>query len=70
VERLAADAEYYRVINLRTLRNTRMGNLMGLAAVTLPTGVPSCGIMFNAAPGQEARLLRLARAAEAALGRA
>jgi aspartyl-tRNA(Asn)/glutamyl-tRNA(Gln) amidotransferase subunit A len=67
VERLAVDAEYYRVINLRTLRNTRMGNLMGLAAVTLPTGVPSCGIMLNAAPGHEGRLLRLARAAEAAL---
>jgi aspartyl-tRNA(Asn)/glutamyl-tRNA(Gln) amidotransferase subunit A len=67
VARLAADADYYRAINLKTLRNTRMGNLMGLAAVTLPTGVPSCGIMFNAPPGHEGRLLRLARAAEAAL---
>jgi aspartyl-tRNA(Asn)/glutamyl-tRNA(Gln) amidotransferase subunit A len=68
VARLAADAEYYRTINLRTLRNTRMGNLMGLTSVTLPAGVASCGIMFNAAPGREAQLLRLAHAAEAALG--
>lgn len=68
VARLAADAEYYRTINLRTLRNTRMGNLMGLASVTLPTGVGSCGIMFNVPPGREAQLLRLARAAEAVLG--
>lgn len=68
VERLAADADHYRAINLRTLRNTRMGNLMGLTSVTLPAGTPSCGIMFNAAPGHDAYLLRLARAAEIALG--
>jgi aspartyl-tRNA(Asn)/glutamyl-tRNA(Gln) amidotransferase subunit A len=68
VKRLAEDAEYYRVINLKALRNTRMGNLMGLTATTLPTGHPSCGIMFNAPPGHEARLLRLSHAAETALG--
>jgi aspartyl-tRNA(Asn)/glutamyl-tRNA(Gln) amidotransferase subunit A len=67
VQRLLDDAEYYRAINLKTLRNTRMGNLMGLTAVTLPTGTPSCGIMLNAPAGHDARLLRLARAAEAAL---
>jgi aspartyl-tRNA(Asn)/glutamyl-tRNA(Gln) amidotransferase subunit A len=67
VIRLVEDPDYYRAINLKTLRNTRMGNLMGLTAVTLPTGVPSCGIMFNAPPGHEGRLLRLARAAEMAL---
>lgn len=67
VIRLVEDPDYYRIINLKALRNTRMGNLMGLTAVTLPTGVPSCGIMFNAPPGHEGRLLRLARAAEKAL---
>ncbi len=67
VARVAADADYYRAINLKTLRNTRMGNLMGLTSVSLPTGTPSCGIMLNAAPGHDARLLRLARAAERAL---
>jgi aspartyl-tRNA(Asn)/glutamyl-tRNA(Gln) amidotransferase subunit A len=65
--RVAADPEYYRTSNLATLRNTRMGNLMGLTAVSLPAGAPSCGIMLNALPGQEGRLLRLAAAAEATL---
>lgn len=66
--RLLGDREYYVAENLLTLRNTRIGNLMGLASLTLPTGTPSCGLMFFAAPMQEARLLRLAAAAEAALG--
>ncbi len=41
--RVAADPDYYRAVNLRTLRNTRLGNLMGLAAISLPTGIPACG---------------------------
>ncbi len=40
---------------------------MGLCALTLPTGVPSCGIMLMAAPTWKKRLLRLGAAAEAAL---
>ncbi|SLN42920.1 amidase [Roseisalinus antarcticus] len=67
VERLLADDAYYIASNLKTLRNTRLGNLMGLCGLSLPTGVPSTGIMFSAAPMQEARLLRLGAAAEAAL---
>ncbi len=66
-DKLLADKDYYVTENLMALRNTRIGNLMGECAMTLPTGVPSCGIMFNAAPGQEERLLRLAAAAEEAL---
>ena len=65
--RLMADGEYYVNENLLTLRNTRVGNLMGLCAVSLPTGVPSCGLMLCAPPGAEARLLRLAQAVGAAL---
>lgn len=64
---LAADEPFYVERNLKTLRNTRIGNLMGGCALTLPTGVPSCGIMFLGLPMQEARLLRLGAAAEAAL---
>jgi len=60
-----ADDAYYVSSNLKALRNTRIGNLMGLCAVSLPTGAPSCGIMFAAQPGAEARLLRLCAAAEA-----
>ena len=67
VDRLMSDHEYYVTENLLTLRNTRIGNLMGLAGLTLPTGVPSCGIMFLTPPMSEERLLRLGAAAEAAL---
>lgn len=67
VTRLAEDAHYYTQANLLTLRNTRIGNLLGLCALTLPTGVPSVGIMFMAPPMAEERLLRLGAAAEAAL---
>lgn len=68
IDDLLADPAYFATENLMTLRNTRIGNLMGLCALTLPTGVPSTGIMLMAAPGHEARLLRLGAAAEAALG--
>jgi aspartyl-tRNA(Asn)/glutamyl-tRNA(Gln) amidotransferase subunit A len=66
-ERLMTDDEYYVTENLLALRNTRIGNLMGLCALTLPTVQPSCGISFMAAAGQEERLLRIGAAAEAAL---
>ncbi|MEL7211026.1 MAG: amidase family protein [Pseudomonadota bacterium] len=65
--RLAEDHDYFVTENLLTLRNTRIGNLMGLCAVTLPTGLPSTGIMLMGAPHTEERLLRLSLAAEAAL---
>lgn len=67
VERLASDHDYYVAENLLALRNTRIGNLMGLAGVSLPTGVPSAGVMLLGAPRSEGRLLRLAAAVEAAL---
>jgi len=67
IDRLMADAEYYVTQNLLTLRNTRIGNMLGLCSLTLPTGVPSTGIMFMAPPMTEERLLRLGAAAEAAL---
>ncbi len=67
IQRLMTDDDYYRTANLLALRNTRLANLMGLCATTLPTGVPSCGILLNAAPEEEARLLRLSAAAETAL---
>ncbi|WP_319825482.1 amidase [Thalassovita sp.] len=63
-ERLLTDGDYYVTENLLALQNTRVGNLLGLCAVTLPTGVPSCGIMLYGKPMQEERLLRIAAAAE------
>jgi aspartyl-tRNA(Asn)/glutamyl-tRNA(Gln) amidotransferase subunit A len=42
--------------------------VLGLCALTLPTGQPMTGISLMAAPMAEDRLLRLGHAAEAALG--
>ncbi|WP_420585968.1 amidase [Ruegeria sp.] len=67
LERLMKDHDYYITENLLALRNTRIGNLMGLAALTLPTGTPGCGLMMLGYPGSEEALLRLGSAAEAAL---
>ncbi len=65
--RLMEDDAYYVTENLLALRNTRIGNLMGLCALTLPTIEPSCGICLMAPPMAEERLLRLGVAAEKAL---
>lgn len=65
--RLIADPDYYVTENLLALRNTRIGNLLGLCALTLPTGTPSCGLMLMAAPDFDSAVLRLGAAVEAAL---
>ena len=64
---LEADHDYYLSENLLGLRNTRIGNLMGLCALTLPTDTPSCGLMMYCPPDMEELLLRLGAAAEEAL---
>jgi aspartyl-tRNA(Asn)/glutamyl-tRNA(Gln) amidotransferase subunit A len=65
--RLMTDDTYYTTENLLALRNTRIGNLLGVCALTLPTSQPSCGISLMAGAGEEVRLLRLGAAAERAL---
>jgi len=65
--RLDTEPEYFKRANLLALRNTRIGNLMGSCALTLPTGIPSCGIMAMGLPDTEAALLRLGLAMETAL---
>ncbi|GAA6209264.1 amidase family protein [Cognatishimia sp. WU-CL00825] len=67
LKRLENDHDYYLTENLLALRNTRIGNLLGLCAISLPTGIPSCGVMMMGTPFGEQRLLRLAHAAERAL---
>lgn len=67
VDRLMQDPDFYVTENLITLRNTRVGNLMGLCGLTLPTGVPSCGLMMLGEAMGDERLLRLGAAAEAVL---
>ncbi|NNU78877.1 amidase [Halovulum dunhuangense] len=64
---LLADAELFTTRNLQTLRNTRVGNLMDLCGLTLPTGTPHCGLMALAPAGQERRILRLGAAMEKSL---
>lgn len=65
--RLMTDEDYYVTENLLALRNTRIGNLFGLCALTLPTGVPSAGLQILGKPGGERGLIRLGHAAEAAI---
>ena len=65
IQAVTEDEAFFTSENLLTLQNTRIGNLMGLAGLTLPTGTPSCGILFQG-PSEE-RLVRLGAAAEAAL---
>ena len=66
-QRLLSDDDYYKSENLLALRNTRVANLLDVASITLPTGVPSCGIMFNGQNNTEEALLRVCAAAEAVL---
>ena len=67
LERLTRDHDYYIAQNLLALRNTRIGNLLGVCALTLPTGQPSCGIMMMCPPEMEEQLLRLGIAVEEAI---
>ena len=67
IARLETDHEYYVRANLLALRNTRIGNLMGLSGLSLPTGVPSCGLQLLGVPDGEEALLRIGVAVEAAL---
>ena len=67
IERLNSDHDYYVRSNLLALRNTRIGNLMGLSGLSLPTGVPSCGLQILGKPGGEEALLRVGAAVEVAL---
>ena len=67
LELLVNDHDYYVAQNLLVLRNTRIGNLLGVCALTLPTGLPSCGVMMMCPPDMEEHLLRLGVAVEDAL---
>jgi aspartyl-tRNA(Asn)/glutamyl-tRNA(Gln) amidotransferase subunit A len=67
LKRLDDDHDYYVSENLLALRNTRVGNLMGLCGLTLPTDTPSCGLMLLSPPHHEEALLRLGAAVEEAL---
>lgn len=67
MQRIQDDHDYYVRSNLMALRNTRIGNLMGLCGLSLPTGVPSCGLQILGQPDCEEALLRVGAAVEQAL---
>ncbi|MEM7241115.1 MAG: amidase family protein [Pseudomonadota bacterium] len=53
---LEEEAHYTRT-NLMALRNTRIGNLLGLCVATLPTGTPSVGVSFMAPANADRQLI-------------
>jgi aspartyl-tRNA(Asn)/glutamyl-tRNA(Gln) amidotransferase subunit A len=61
---LEASDEAYRATNLRVLRNTTIGNLLGLPAATVPVGLDPqglpVGLMITTAAGEDALALSLA----------
>ena len=67
LERLESDNGYYVSQNLMALRNTRIGNLMGICSLTIPTTYNSCGLSIMALPYREEQLLSLGKAAEMAI---
>lgn len=67
VDRLLADEDYYAEENMLTLRNTRIGNMLALCGISLPTGTPSVGIMAMGQGRADRALLRLGAAMERAL---
>ena len=71
MEPLVGGGEVYSKANMRALRNTRVGNLFNLCALTLPCGDHDglkTGLMLMVGPGCENALLRLGGAVERALG--
>jgi aspartyl-tRNA(Asn)/glutamyl-tRNA(Gln) amidotransferase subunit A len=72
IEKLLADKSYYAEQNLLALRNTRIGNLLDLCALTIPTrhtvGVFPGALMLSRAQNQEEALLRTGAALETTLG--
>ncbi|MGO4123649.1 amidase [Inquilinus sp. YAF38] len=67
---LEADVELYHQTNLRSLRNTMLGNILTTCGLALPTGLDGRGLptslLLSAPAGDESRLLAIGLAAEAA----
>lgn len=66
VEPLMADFDTYAVVNAQCLRNTAIGNILNLCAVTVPCGFTGdglpVGLMIYAKPFAEDMALRVAQA--------
>ncbi|MEM1345113.1 MAG: amidase family protein [Pseudomonadota bacterium] len=66
-QRLTEDDAYYTERNLLALRNTRLANMLGLSALTLPLPEPACGLMLFGPPGGEDALIAAGRYLERVL---
>lgn len=68
---LLADDNAYGLANNRALRNSTLGNQLGLCAITVPAGRDALGLpvglMAQAQPGKDELVLRLGRAMERVL---
>lgn len=69
-EKAIADAAFFATENMLSLRNTRIANVLGLPAISLPTGRPACGLMLMGRAGGDRALLRVAAGVERALAAA
>jgi aspartyl-tRNA(Asn)/glutamyl-tRNA(Gln) amidotransferase subunit A len=71
VEPLEKDDDLFHATNLKTLRNTMLGNFLGVCALALPFGEDRDGlptsVMINAPGGTDEKLLSFGLAIEAAL---
>ena len=67
VNDIAEQTDSYVTANLYALRNTRIGNMMGLCSTSLPTQTPSCGLMVITPALQERRLIEISKAIEAVI---
>jgi aspartyl-tRNA(Asn)/glutamyl-tRNA(Gln) amidotransferase subunit A len=71
IAQLEAGGPDYFKANRMALRNTTVGNQLGLCAITIPVGYDAAGIpvglMLQSAPYTDEKLLRLARAVEKSL---
>jgi len=64
VKPLLDDHAQFWDVNLLTLSNTRIGNMLGICALTLPTGTQGAGLMLMASPNREELLLQMGMAME------
>ena len=60
VQKLLECDKFFTESNLLALRNTRVGNLLGLTAISIPTQIDCCGLMLLSKPNNENSLLKSA----------
>ena len=71
LDALVGGGDLYLKTNMMSLRNTRVGNVFNLSALTIPCGTADglpVGLMVMTNPGRENALLRLGTAIETRLG--